>query len=236
MTGRRILAAAVCAAGMLTAADARAQVPAAPRQPAARFEAAVALTGASAVALGGGDAVLTPNLNGSRFTLFNVSAELAPALGVDARFSYRLAPWLLVGLAGSVGRADVRVTVGADAEGASVDPLTGETLLQAQVEARADVVLGRWRFASGRATPYATVSGGLLRQAHDGNTLIESGSVLHAGGGVRYMLATRPTSRLSRLGLAAEARLEHTGGGFHWGRESRNGFAWRVEFFTGWGR
>lgn len=204
--------------------------------PAARIEVAAAMTVGATSPLGGATAALTPNTGGPAFTLFTADADYRTPLGAELRVSYRLAPWLLAGILGSVSLGDIRVVIGADAEGARPPAFTGERLGQASVEARIDLLATRWTAWRGRLVPYGMVSGGVFRQWHDDRLLIDTGSLIQAGAGARYDLARRPRRRLARLGAGAEVRLTRVIGGFHWGRERRTVPSARIELFSGWGQ
>lgn len=221
---------------VLVSALAGAAQAAAQDEPAGRVEVAAAVSWSGTAKLGGGDAALTPNLGGTAFNLFSVSATFATPVGADLRLAYRVKPWLLLGVSGALARGDVRVQVAGDAEGGPVPEFMGERLGQALIEGRVDVLVTRLRAWQGRLVPYGTISGGMLRHWHDGNVIIETGSVLQAGAGVRYRLVHRPTRFLSRVGLSAEVRMTRSSGGFNWGREHRTVPSARLELFTGWGQ
>jgi hypothetical protein len=181
---------------------------------------------------------LTPNVSGTAYALFNANATYSSPVGADLRLSYRVTSWLLLGIAGGVSKGDVTVSVSGDTEGGASASFAGESLGQSQIEGRADVVVPRWSFWRDRLTPYAMFSAGVLRHWHGDNALIESGSVIQGGGGLRYGLFTRagPKVRTFRMGAAAEVRVTRVSGGFHWGREHRTTPSARLELFAGWGR
>ena len=234
---RTAFAVAWVVAAAVTAGAAQAAAQAGPAAgPAGRVEIAAAVTVAGSADLGGGAASLTPNLGGSAFTLFSANATYATPVGADLRLAYRVKPWLLVGVSGALARGNVSVQIAGDAEDGSSPSFAGETLGQALIEGRVDVLVTRLQAWQGRLTPYATVSGGVLRHWHEGNVIIETGSVVQAGAGIRYSLAHRPKARLSRVGLSAEVRMTRSSGGFHWGREHRTVPSARLELFTGWGQ
>jgi hypothetical protein len=221
-------------AGVVSAGAQTAALTTAPSA-AGRVEFGAGVTWNGTANLGGASADLTPNLNGSAYSLFDASAAYGP-IGGDVRLGYRVTPWLLVGVSGALGRGDVTVKVGGDAEDGNAATFAGETLGQGFLEGRLDVILTRFQFWKARLTPYATASAGVLRNWHQGNVLIESGQVIQAGGGLRLGLLNRPRRRLSRVGVAAELRMTRVSGGFNWGREHRTVPSVRIEGFTGWGR
>src|SRR6266540_6604984 len=81
---RSLFLACVC---LLVAAETSAQTPAVAR--AGRFEIAAGPQWQGTVGMGTADATLTA-ANGTRFTLFSTSSELARATGVEARVGARL--------------------------------------------------------------------------------------------------------------------------------------------------
>jgi hypothetical protein len=220
------------------AVDAQPRTPGTAPGGAGRLEVAVAGVWAGDADLGSADASLTPNLNGSAYTLFEAGATYASPKGGEVRVSYRVAPWLLVGVTGALASGDVKVRVSADVEGGTPGSFAGEPLGQSLVEGRADVLMTRWRFWKARATPYLTVSGGGLRQWHDGNLHVDTGTIIQGGAGLRYGVFTRarPRAHTVRVGAAAELRVARVSGGFHWGREQRTMPSARLECFMGWGR
>jgi hypothetical protein len=145
-------------------------------------------------------------------------------------------PWAVASLSGAVLVGDVRVSLGHDAEGARAISFAGERLGHTQIEGRVDVLATRLRFWRARALPYVTASAGALWQWHEDNVLIQTGQSFQLGGGVRVSLAHRPTSRLSRVGIAGELRVAHVRNGFHWGRDARTLPMIHVGVYTGWGR
>jgi hypothetical protein len=201
-----------------------------------RFELAAGAVFLGTSGLGSTDAVLTPNLGGEDFVLFSTSAELVSPAGVEGRVGVRVAPWLVVSAMASAAWGDVRVSVDGDSELASAVQFDGERLLQARFEGRVDWLFNRLRFAGGRAVPYATASGGILQEWHEGYTVRESGHSLLAGGGIRYLFRNRPSSRLSQAGLTAEVRVCRMWGGYHLGQDSRTMPAFGIGLLTGWGK
>lgn len=219
------------------AASAAAQSQAPPEAAgASRVELAAGLAWSGSTDLGAGAATLTPNLNRPAFSLFDVRARFQSPLGGEIRVAYRLTPWLMAGVAGTLLAGDVSVTIRNDAEGAAATTFPGERLVQAQVEGRLDLLVTRWRFAGGRALPFVMASAGILRHAHEGRVSIESGRIAQAGAGLRYTFAHRAGTWLPRMGVTAELRAARVRGGFHWGRESRTQPALVAGASAGWGR
>jgi hypothetical protein len=64
-------------------------------------------------------------------------------------------------------------------------------------------------FASGRGVPFLTAGAGHLRELHEGNELVETGTVYQGGGGIKYWFG----AGARRLGLRAEVGLMSREGG-----------------------
>jgi hypothetical protein len=189
-----------------------------------------------AMALGSGDAALTPNTGSSATSLFTASAEMGQAAGFEVRAGYRVSRTIVASAVTALASGDVNVDVSGDFEGAPPVRFAGERLTLWTVEGRVDVEIPPWAFAGGRVVPYVMASGGYRREAHESRAVVESGQIYQAGGGVAWSLRRQPASRLSSVGLTVETRLAHVRGGFHWGREARTAPVFAVGILTGWGR
>jgi hypothetical protein len=201
-----------------------------------RLELAAAASWVSPTALGAASANLTPNTGLTSFTLFSASADLAPAVAADATVGWHVSRAWTLSLTGGFSYPAVRVRIAGDAEGAADRLFTGERLQQWTIGGRADCDVLRWRFASGRVTPFLMAGAGYLRHVHEGRVSGVSGQAYQAGGGVRYSWLDRPASRLSRVRLTAELRAIHVRDGYHWGREARTALAVAGGVSTSWGR
>jgi hypothetical protein len=65
-------------------------------------------------------------------------------------------------------------------------------------------------FAQGRGVPFVSGGGGYVRELHEGNQLVETGTELHATLGVHYWFGTGRR----RAGLRAEGGISARDGGF----------------------
>jgi hypothetical protein len=230
---RRLRDAAIFTALIAAAASASAQ-------PAAgsggRLEVGAAVRWTSASSLGGAAAALTPNAGQPPYTLFDVSGDLGAHAGAEVRVGYRVLGGLRLSADASLARPSVEVRIRSDAEGAPDRSFAGESLLQWTLGGRADCDMHRLRFMSGRAVPFVSARAGMLWQSHEGRVSTDSGWYAEAGGGVAFTLRTHPSSRLSRVGIAADLRVSHVGGGFNWGQDARTMPSFGVGVTTGWGR
>jgi len=149
-----------------------------------RFEVSVGGLWIGGTDLGALDANLRANnLTPTPFRLFSTQTSQAGAPGIDLRFGY----WLSRSLAVEGGFArmqpELRTRVIADAE--SAPALTAaERIDQYFIDANVVWSLDRFRFRG--MVPFVAGGAGYLRQLHEGRTLVETGQVYEAGGGIRY--------------------------------------------------
>jgi hypothetical protein len=164
--------------------------------------------------VGGNTATLRRNEPGTidpnPFTLFRADASIKRALGVEARIGYALTRAFELEVGGVFARPQVAVRISQDQE---ADPvvLSDEDLRQFVVEGNLVWHLSRPAFGT-RARPYLTAGAGHLWQLYEDRVKVETGTLAHVGGGVRYWLRGGDTSRRA-LGLRGEVRLQLRSGG-----------------------
>ncbi len=208
---RAVLAAVCAAAGLAVANPAFAQPDASPRPRSLEISA-------SALALGGVDfgpstASLTANDPGNPdFTLFTTSARIGAAPGIDARATFNVTRTFGVEGAFTWTRQTAEAEITSDVEGIP-NTTVSETLSTYFIEAAAVIHLGRLQFGGGRGIPFVFGGGGYLRQLDGDAFLIDTGTVLHAGAGVKYFFVNRPRGLVRGLGLRADGRLYMRSGG-----------------------
>ena len=186
----------------LDARAARAQSPAAP-QP-GRFEVAIGSLWTGHQALGSNDANETTSAGGS-LTLFSTSSDLASAAGLEGRVGVRLRRRLEADVEASYARPPLRIAISNDFESAAPATAT-ETIRQFTIGAGV-VWYPPYRVRRGsRVAPFAMAGGGYLRQLHESAILLETGRFYQFGGGVKYLLASRPTRPLKGLGARLDVR------------------------------
>ena len=136
------------------------------------------------------------------FTLFSAASTVDAVAGIEGRVGFTVTPDLAVEAGVSFARPRVGIVIASDAEVAP-HALEGEELQQYIVDAGAV-----WQLPlrlSRRVRPFVTGGAGYLRQLHQERTLVETGQVYYAGGGLRYWL--RGGSGATRsFGLRADAR------------------------------
>jgi opacity protein-like surface antigen len=173
---------------------------------------------AGALAIGGIDfgdrnATLTANDPGNPdFILFKTSSQIDTGAGLDTRVTFNVSRTFGIEGAFTWTRQTAETAITSDAEGVPNITLT-EDLSTYFVEAAAVVHLHGLQFAHGRAVPFVFGGGGYLRQLDGESILVDTGTVFHAGGGVKYFFATRPRGFVRGLGLRADGRVYVRSGG-----------------------
>jgi hypothetical protein len=181
------------------------QVPAALAQPdrQPRFELAIGSLWIGHQPLGSSSANETTSTAGS-LKLFETSSDLAGAAGVDGRAGVRVTRSLVAEVEASYAKPQLRIAISNDFEGAA-QAIATETVQQFMIGAGVAWYLpGRARGA--RLSPFAMAGGGYLRQLHDQATLVQAGRFYQFGGGVAYLLASRPRFHLKGIGARADVR------------------------------
>lgn len=197
------MAAAVC-----VAVPAQAQTP--------RYEVSAGALFAGGYALGSQDANLVRNqAGGPPYALFQSSTRLDSAPGFEARARVRLSGLLAIEGGLLARRPELTTRLSADVEGAS-DLSASETISSYIVDAAVVVTFGA--FGGGRATPFVRGGVGYLRELHEENVLVETGTAIHAGGGLTVWFGAPGTRR---LGARFDARIYSLQGGIDFGKDRR---------------
>lgn len=165
---------------------------------------------AGATSLGEVDGNLRRNQAGAATAvpLFRADAELGRSTGAEGRLAVALTRSLALETALSYTPTSLTVTISGDSE-LPAGAVVSERLGQYALEVGAIYLLPGLRLGT-RVRPYATGGGGYLRQLHEGRLLVETGSTLHAGGGVQYWARQR---RGPTLGVRGEGRFVRRRGG-----------------------
>lgn len=115
---------------------------------------------------------------GTAFPLFSTSTSLSTLTAAELQIGVHLGQHLEVFGAGSFGSRQLRIAVTDDVEnGAAV---TASERLQQYLFTGGAL----WIFSESRMAPFISAEAGQLRQLHEEKTLVESGLVYMAGGGV----------------------------------------------------
>jgi hypothetical protein len=154
-------------------------------------------------ALGSSDATETTGTGGS-LILFSTSTELSSASGLEGRVGVKLSRAFEAEASGTYATPQLRTQIGNDVEGAAAVTAT-EVIQQFTVGAGVVWYVRPGRSAS-RLAPFATAGAGYLRQLHESGTLVETGRFYQFGGGVKYLLVSRPGSHLKGIGARIDVR------------------------------
>jgi hypothetical protein len=187
--------------------------------PGGRFE----ISGGAGV-IGGTDlGTATATLSGSGVpqgtpvTLFDTETAIEGGPRYEARVAWRFTPALQVEGGLAVNRTHLTTRITNDFEQAP-NSEASETFTEYAIEAGLLLHLTKLSFAGGRARPFVTGGAGYLRQVHEGQTLIDTGQSVYAGGGLTLTLrqATR-RAFIDALGVRTDVRINVRTGGFEHG-------------------
>jgi hypothetical protein len=169
-----------------------------------RIEIGFGVLWSGQTALGSMDATET-TAAGGHSTIFATSTALTGATSLTGRVAVRLSRSVEAEASAGYGTPALRTTISNDIE-AGGPVIASETIKQYTVGGAALWYLpSQWMQA--RFSPFLAGGAGYRRQLHESETLGASGGTLEAGGGVKYLLASRPDSRPKCLGLRADVRL-----------------------------
>lgn len=136
-------------------------------------------------------------------TLFRAESSVDRVLGTELRVGFSLTRDLAVEFGVGYSRPGVSTELSMDAEASPVT-LDAERLSQYVLD-----VGGTWQLPrpviAGRVRPFISGGAGYLRQLYDERTLVETGRVFHAGGGVRAWLRGGD-GRARSLGIRSDVR------------------------------
>jgi hypothetical protein len=154
------------------------------------------------------DAELTRATDTDGFDLFSTDGRIDSAPGVHARVGVYLSRAISVEAGVRYAKPELAYDLSGDAESAA-DVTAAETLSHYVVDGSVLFHLVNASFGGGRGVPFFSAGGGYLRELHEGNELIETGSEIHATAGVKYWFG----AGARRLGLRVEAGLSSRQGG-----------------------
>jgi opacity protein-like surface antigen len=183
--------------------------PARPTPHAGSWEVSGGLQWQGGFDLGAANAELTrnPTTGTGPFDLFSSGTKLGAGIGFQGRVAGYVSKNLAIEGGLRLTRPVLTVKLSADFESAP-DLAADETLTQYVIEGSAV-----WHFPAfhhGRAVPFVAGGAGYIRDLHEGNELIETGTEYHGVGGLKWWFSNHPR----RLGLRAEAGFSLRDGGF----------------------
>jgi hypothetical protein len=154
---------------------------------------------------------------GTPITLFDTATKIESGPRYEARVAWRLTRALQVEGGVAINRTNLVTRITNDFEQAP-NTEASESFTEYAIEAGLLFHLTKLTFAGGRARPFVAGGAGYLRQVHEGQTLIDTGQSIYAGGGLTVTLrqATR-RAFLEALGLRADVRVNVRSGGFERG-------------------
>ncbi len=180
-----------------------------------RVEVSAGAAWIGGAALGRQDASLTENVrtDPERLRLFATASDFEAAPAVEARLGFRVSSVFTV--EGRFGYARPRVVtrISDDFEGAPATVATA-TLSQYVVDASLVAHLTGASARDGRLVPFVIGGAGYLRQLTQGATVVGSGTILHVGGGVKYLMRRTPERRLKGVGVRGDVQIQIQRDGF----------------------
>jgi hypothetical protein len=159
--------------------------------------------------MGSSTADLTTSAPTTRFELFDTESRVGDFLGVNGRIGYYFSRSVSVEANVRFARPELSVDLSSDAESAA-DVTATET---ASHYVFSGSVLFDFRgaaFAGGRAVPFVSGGAGYLRELHEGNLLVETGTEYHATAGLKYWFGAGD----NRFGLRVEGGVSVREKGF----------------------
>lgn len=171
-----------------------------------RFEIAAGGLWVAGAALGSDTAELRANRTpAAPFALFTADTRSAPAPGFDGRLAYWLTRSIAIEGGFAFMKPALRTRVSSDVENAAALTLE-ERVDQYFIDGSVVWLLDALRFGD-RTIPFVSGGAGYLRQLHQGRTLIETGTVYNAGGGLRHWLRLQRLGWIRAIGLRVDGRV-----------------------------
>jgi hypothetical protein len=162
-------------------------------------------------------------------TLFRASSTLGTGLGLDGRVAFNITRALAVEGGFVWTRATLESRITSDVEGVP-NTTVAQDLDTYFIEASAVWHLNALSLAGGRVLPFVAGGAGYLRQLDEQAVLTseDSGTVYHAGGGVKYFFLQRRRGFIRGLGLRTDARLYVRSGGVELDEDKTRRNQWAV--------
>ena len=146
------------------------------------------------------------------YPLFETAADLDAAPGFEGRIGLWITRTIGVEGAFQYSRPTLETRISGDVENAPV--LTASADLSRYVIDVSGVVhLTRFRVGR-RGIPFVLGGVGYLRELDDAQVLAETGRQYHAGGGLKYLFASRSRGLVKGFGIRGDARLYFREGGY----------------------
>jgi hypothetical protein len=159
--------------------------------------------------MGGRTADLTTSAPTTRFDLFTTQSTVGDFMGVHGRVGYYFSGSISVEASVRFARPELSVDLSGDAESAA-DVTATEIASHYVFGGSLLFDLRGASFAGGRGVPFVSGGAGYLRELHDGNLLVETGTEYHATAGLKYWFGTGD----NRFGLRVEGGVSAREKGF----------------------
>lgn len=139
-----------------------------------------------------------PTVSSTPLTLFNADSRVKPAVGAEGQIGVYVSRDIEIEGNVAFSRPVLSVRLTGDLEGAA-DTTAEETLTHYLIGGSA-----LYHFGQGRLRPFVLGGASYLRQLDDGAAAVQTGTELHAGGGLKYWFAG---GRRRRSGLRLDAKI-----------------------------
>lgn len=149
------------------------------------------------------------------FDLFTTDSRIGGGAGAGATLAFYLSRTVALEAGGRYSRPRLAVRLSGDAEDAAA--VTAEETLTRYVFTGSVVLHLRRAAVAPRAVPFVAAGAGYIRELHQGNELIETGTEFHAAAGFKYWFG----AARRRVGVRGEAGLSVRDGGFDFKDERR---------------
>jgi hypothetical protein len=159
--------------------------------------------------MGSRTADLTTSSRTTRFDLFTTESRVGDFIGVNGRIGYYFSRSVSVEANVRFARPELSVDLSGDAESAA-DATATETASHYVFGGAVLFDLHAAAFAGGRGVPFVSGGAGYLRELHEDNLLVETGTQYHATAGLKYWFGTRG----NRFGLRVEGGVSLREKGF----------------------
>jgi hypothetical protein len=166
----------------------------------------VEISGGGAVAggtdLGEVSATLTrnPTTGSGPLELFQADTTIAPGIGGQVRAGFYLTSRLALEGGLQYTRPEMRVRFSSDFESAPSETATATITSYLFTGSLA------YHFGQGRVRPFILAGGGHIRDAHNGNEVVETGNEFHAGAGLKTWFGRSRSKFGVRLDVTASMR------------------------------
>jgi opacity protein-like surface antigen len=218
---RAVLAAgllALCSSAAVAQGATPSSKPASPPAPARDrgLELAIGAAWTGSISFGSSNANLQAP-DGSPLTLFQTSSEESSGTGFEAHLGFRVARRLSAEVSGTWTKAEIRTSLSGDFEGA--EPITatvGTTRFTLEGSALWTVL------TRGRAQLFVRGGVGWQRDLDQSSVLIEDGTIVNLGGGMKYWWRDQPHGAFRKLGARVEARAAIRSAGLSLDQRSRH--------------